>query len=153
MVQDRRVFRAHHCTLSVSDLDRSVAFYGLFGFRVGVRWKAPDGALEIVHLVLSGFVLEVFGYASNVGAVTPPRAIGNDLEVVGVKHFAVQVASLDAARSYLLQNGIGPDDISGTTRGRTGIDYFFVRDPDGLWVEVVEDHRGLVREEVERGQP
>jgi catechol 2,3-dioxygenase-like lactoylglutathione lyase family enzyme len=66
------VFGVHHFTLSVSDVDRSVAFYGTFGFRVALRWEAPDESLSIVHLTLDGFVLELFGYAANAGAA--PRA-------------------------------------------------------------------------------
>ena len=135
------MFRAHHCTLSVADLDRSAAFYAVFGFRPAVRWQADDASLQIAHLVLDGFILELFCYASNAHAATADGGIGNDLEIIGVKHVALSVRSLREARSHLVAHGIVAGSMTETTHGRTGIDYFFVRDPDGLWVEVVEDHR------------
>jgi catechol 2,3-dioxygenase-like lactoylglutathione lyase family enzyme len=135
------MFMAHHFTLSVSDLDRSVGFYERFGFQVGVSWRAPDGTLEIAHLVLGGFILELFCYAANAEERAVSLGIGNDLDRIGVKHLALRVASLKEARIELARSGV--ETMTEATRGRTGIDYFFVRDPDGLWVEVVEDHRGL----------
>jgi glyoxylase I family protein len=138
------VFTAHHCALSVGDVSVSVAFYGLFGFRVGHRWVAGDGSLEIVHLVLGGFVLELFGYRHNGGRAALDPAVGGDLEERGVKHLALRVESLDAARRALLDGGVPPESIGPTTHGRTGLDLFFVRDPDGLWLEIVRDERGIV---------
>jgi catechol 2,3-dioxygenase-like lactoylglutathione lyase family enzyme len=121
----------------------SVGFYEVLGFRVGHRWAAGDGALEIVHLVLGGFVLELFAYADNAGGAPLDLAAGNDLPARGVKHLALRVDSLAAARRELVRGGVDPGAIGPDTRGRTGLDYFFVRDPDGIWVEVVRDERGL----------
>jgi catechol 2,3-dioxygenase-like lactoylglutathione lyase family enzyme len=67
--------------------------------------------------------------------------VGNDLETVGVKHLALRVPSVREARATLEQTGAVVTD---TARGRTGIDYFFVRDPDGIWVEIVQDDRAII---------
>jgi glyoxylase I family protein len=133
------MFSVHHSTLSVADLDRSVAFYSHFGFEPVTSWTADDGSLQIVHLALGGIILELFCYAANHAKASGRYAVGNDLEQIGVKHLALRVPSLQAAKSLLADLGLP----AGTeiSHGRTGIDYFFVQDPDGLWLEIVEDHR------------
>jgi glyoxylase I family protein len=123
----------------VSDLDRSIYFNQKFDFEILMTWSAEDKSLQIVHLVLNGFILELFCYAENTDTALRQREVGNDLEEVGAKHFALQVQSLVEARERL--ESLGVDCITRNAHGRTGIDYFFVRDPDGLWLEVVEDHR------------
>jgi catechol 2,3-dioxygenase-like lactoylglutathione lyase family enzyme len=133
------MFSIHHGTLSVADLDRSIAFYSHFGFEPVTRWAAEDGSLGIVHLSLGGIILELFCYAANNSKVSGLYGVGNDLEQIGVKHLALRVSSLHAAKALLADL----DMPTGTeiSHGRTGIDYFFVQDPDGLWLEIVEDHR------------
>jgi len=133
------MFSVHHGTLSVADLDRSIAFYSHFGFEPVTRWAADDGSLQIVHLALGGIILELFCYAANHGKDSGRYEVGNDLEQVGVKHLALQVSSLQTAKTLLADLDLP----TGTeiSHGRTGIDYFFVQDPDGLWLEIVEDHR------------
>ena len=133
------MFSVHHCTLSVADLERAVSFYGVFGFEPITQWTADDESLRIVHLALGGVILELFCYAANNGVAGREYAVGNDLELVGVKHLALQVSSLHEAKALLADHGMS----TGTeiSHGRTGIDYFFVQDPDGLWLEIVEDHR------------
>jgi glyoxylase I family protein len=132
------MFSVHHGTLSVADLDRSIAFYNQFGFEMVTRWAAEDGSLGIVQLSLGGIILELC-YAANSSKVSGPHGVGNDLEEIGLKHLALRVSSLQAAKSLLAEL----DMPTGTeiSHGRTGIDYFFVQDPDGLWLEIVEDHR------------
>ncbi|MGH2718962.1 MAG: VOC family protein [Actinomycetota bacterium] len=132
----------HHVAISVADLDRTLSFYRHLGFRCALTWRAPDGSLTIAHLRLpTGFLLEVFCYTANTAAAPAERAAGNDLEAIGVKHLGLRVPDLGPAHQAMLASGAG--DCTPITRGRTGIDYFFVRDPDGLWVEVVQDDRDL----------
>jgi catechol 2,3-dioxygenase-like lactoylglutathione lyase family enzyme len=80
----------------------------------------------------------MFQYAANRDLQPDNRAIGNDLEVLGVKHIAFEVADLYSAHEELRALNTAITDI---VRGRTGIDYFFIADPDGNWVEVVQDDR------------
>jgi len=133
------MFSPHHFTLSVRDLDATISFYAVFGFRPQFSWTADDDSLTITHLVLGGFILELFCYTTNTGQ--PPREldVGNDLSRVGVKHLALQVPDLHQAKDLLTAAGLDPG--TPITHGRTGLDYFFVVDPDGLWLEIVEDHR------------
>jgi glyoxylase I family protein len=134
------LFAAHHATLSVRRLEESIAFYSHLGFRQALRWRSAAGDLRIAHLTLESALLELFEYAGNGNAEPLQLAVGNDLPTVGVRHFGLQVAELQAARDYLESLGC---ELSPTRKGRTLIDFFYVRDPDGNWVEIVCDQRRL----------
>jgi glyoxylase I family protein len=138
---DMHNFVAHHVALSVRDLDTAMEFYGQFGYQLALQWEAKDGSLRIAHLVKSGtLMLELFHYSANDGASRAEREVGNDLAVVGVKHLAFAVPDVRQVHARMLDSGQRVTDI---VRGRTCIDYFFVCDPDGNWVEIAEDSRLL----------
>jgi glyoxylase I family protein len=137
---------AHHVSISVRSLSATLEFYRFAGYEELVRWEAPDGSLSIVHLAPGdGCLLEVFAYAKNADRPGPAShdalPVGNDLEAVGVKHFALRVADVGEAHTRMSARWSGRT--TPVQHGRTGIDYFFVADPDGLWVEIVQDDREL----------
>jgi len=135
------MFSFHHVALSVSDLERSTAFYSLFGFEPVFRWHADDDSLAIQHLKRGEALLELFCYAESVDEAVSARDLGNDLPRIGVRHFGLRVDDIAVALTAL--NRLGLANGVEVTHGRTGIDYFFIRDPDGIFVEVVQDSRKL----------
>jgi glyoxylase I family protein len=136
------LFKPHHWALSVRDIDESAAFYSIFGFKLVLRWVAQDRSLTIAHLSRNdNFILELFEYQSNKGIDPNRPAVGNDLECLGVKHIAFKVASLPDVAAEFEEMQCG--EMTEIQHGRTGIDYFFVADPDGNWVEIVQDDRIL----------
>ncbi|KQV19254.1 MULTISPECIES: VOC family protein [unclassified Kitasatospora] len=135
-------YRPHHTAFTVSDLEASKAFYGHFGFRLIAEWAKQDKSLTITHLQQEGgYVLELFHYAPVADAPRPTFTVGNNLPQVGVKHLGFNVPDLVATREEIIAAGIG--EVTEIARGRTLVDYFFVIDPDGMYVEVVKDSRGL----------
>jgi catechol 2,3-dioxygenase-like lactoylglutathione lyase family enzyme len=129
------VFSLHHVSISVRDLDATLAFYGRLGFQPHARMDAVD--VSIVHLRdADGAVIEVFRYPENADARAVDLEPGNAMRIVGVKHLAVRVRDLQAARTQLLHEGLTVTEI---TQGRIGVSYCWVADPDGMWVELVED--------------
>jgi len=138
----RTIFGLHHCTLSVRDTEKSAGFYAIFGFKLALRWTAEDASLVITHLTRDdGFILELFEYGSNRELPLNRPQIGNDLERTGVKHIAFSVADLRAAAAELQKMNCG--EMTEIKLGRTGIEYLFIADPDGNWVEIVQDDRSL----------
>jgi catechol 2,3-dioxygenase-like lactoylglutathione lyase family enzyme len=139
---DMTEFKPHHVAITVRDVASSQAFYSYFGFKMVAKWTARDESLVIIHMAQSGgFVLEMFGYTKNEHLGNQSLEVGNDLEEIGVKHFGFNVSGLPEVRDQMIKDGI-----SGMTEikhGRTQVDYFFVPDPDGNWVEVVEDLRSI----------
>lgn len=133
------MFGFHHTSISVTDVDRSQDFYGKFGFREVHRWISDDGTLQIRHLSLNGYLLELFAYEDPRDDPDTRAGVGGNLDEVGVKHFALSVPLLEDAWDALSEAGIVAE--ADPQMGRTGIRFFFVRDPDGIWVEIVEDHR------------
>ena len=134
------MFRSHHVALSVSNTEKSCDFYAKLGFHKIHEWTAEDKSLTITHLSLDGFVVELFCYKKS---VPPPETIFNistDLPVIGTKHFGLKVDSIADARERLFEQEIIGKDTQ-ISNGRTGIKYFFIKDPDNILVEIVEDRR------------
>lgn len=132
------MFRAHHVALSVKDIDASKRFYSFLGFQTALDWISETGHLKISHLALSGFILELFCYVEsqeNIGT-----SLEEDLRKNGIKHFGLRVDSIEEAKKQLVSSGVVPEDVE-IKLGRTGITYFFVKDPDNIIVEIVQDDR------------
>ncbi|WP_029522169.1 VOC family protein [Persephonella sp. KM09-Lau-8] len=131
-------FKVHHIAVSVSDMGKAVEFYSILGFKEIAGYK--DDNLEIKHLYLNGFILELFCFKEHIGKEL--LELWEDLKRIGVKHFALSVPDIHKAKKYLSDEGIIQEDIE-IKKGRTGILYFFIKDPDGNFVEIVEDKRNI----------
>ncbi len=135
------MFKLHHIALSVSDIAKSVTFYELFNFtRVG-EWTPEDHSFIIVNLRNGEVMLELFCYRESQPLPESAEDLDRDLPVIGVKHFALGVESIDEAKAKLQYAGfeILNEDFN---EDRSGANYFFIKDPDGMMVEVIEDNRG-----------
>jgi glyoxylase I family protein len=135
------VYTLHHIAISVSDLEKSVAFYGMFDFRRVGDWQPEDGSYQIINLRNDAMMLELFCYARPEALPEHAKVLRQDLPVLGVKHFGLQVKAIDQAKKSLQEKGfeILDEDIN---EDHSGANYFFVKDPDGILVEVIEDNRG-----------
>lgn len=127
----------HHVTISVSDLTETMDFYGKLGFREVRHWRDESGSVFIVHLALSDYILEVFWY-NNHRPASLEAGLEDDLRVVGIKHFALRVNDIQQALVTLREHGYA-DASTSVSLGRTGIYYFFIKDPSGNWLEFVQD--------------
>lgn len=123
--------KAIHSMIRVLDEDRSVAFYKkAFGLEVADRLDFDDFTLIYMSNDEQEFELEL---TVNKGQ-TDPYDLGN-----GYGHLAVSVADLDSEHARFEAEGLSPRKLvefapGGTLVGR----FFFVADPDGYQIEVLE---------------
>lgn len=134
-------FLIHHVTISVTDLERSIQFYSAFGFTKLIKWDSEKGGLKLCHLKLDNMILELFCYETTQPAPESASSLKTDLPRIGVKHFALEVVSIDSAKDFVIKKGIVKD--VEITRGANGLEYFFIKDPDGILFELIEDKRNL----------
>jgi glyoxylase I family protein len=128
----------HHVAISVSNLTETMDFYAKLGFREVKTWHDESRLVFIVHLALNDYILEVFWYSDHRPAPLESAALEDDLRIVGVKHFALQVSDIQQALVTLREHGYA-DSSTSISLGRTGIYYFFIKDPSGNWLEFVQD--------------
>lgn len=135
------MFSLHHITISSRDAGASIKFYERLGFKTVLQWSSADRELRIIHMKLGAILLEIFSYANWQEAPTTTKSLDTDLPRVGIKHFGLKVADITKARDRMIDAAIATNPE--ITEGRTGIKYFFINDPDGNWVEIVQDDRAL----------
>ncbi|RLL51067.1 glyoxalase/bleomycin resistance/dioxygenase family protein [Mariprofundus sp. EBB-1] len=135
------MFSLHHVALSVTDLDASIAFYSTLHFQPVYHWQADDDSARIVHLKQGDLLLELFCFKNTSPAPLTSRDLASDLPRIGIKHFGLRVGDIHAALQQLQQLKLA-DNVQ-VMHGRTGIDYFFIKDPDGILLEIVQDDRQL----------
>lgn len=123
--------RMIHAMVRVLEEARSVAFYeSALGLRVAERADFPDFTLVYMSNPESGFELEL---TVNKGRAEP-YDLGN-----GYGHLAVSVDDLDKEHARLVAAGLRPRDIRDMTRdGMPFARFFFIEDPDGYKIEVLQ---------------
>ncbi|MDQ0396385.1 VOC family protein [Labrys monachus] len=120
-----------HSMIRVLDETRSVEFYrGAFGFDIADRYDFGSFVLVYLSNGESGFELEL---TVNKGR-TEPYALGD-----GYGHLAVSVENLEAAHGHMAALGASPGDIRTLSLPGGGeARFFFVQDPDGYKIEVLQ---------------
>lgn len=146
-----------HTGFTVSDIERSIAFYeGAVGLTLRHRQEQenaytstfvgyPDVSLRVAQFALpggsdnvSGHVLELCEYVRPRGETIPPGT-----NAVGSGHLALETDDLDGTLARMREAGgrsvSEPVDIvAGINRGGRTV---YVRDPDGITVELVQAPR------------
>ena len=123
--------KAIHSMIRVLDEARSVAFYDLaFGLHVADRLAFDSFTLVYLRNAESDFELEL---TINAGR-TEPYSMGD-----GYGHLAVSVPDVGAEHARLALAGLAPPKLVEFAPGGTGIaKLFFVADPDGYQIEVLQ---------------
>ena len=120
-----------HSMIRVLDEDRSLTFYDkAFGLKVADRLDFPDFTLIYLSNPESEFELEL---TVNKGR-TDPYNLGD-----GYGHLAVSVDDLDAEHARFEAEGLAPRKlVAFAPAGEVIARFFFVADPDGYQIEVLE---------------
>lgn len=135
------IIGVHHAALTVSNLERSIAFYGRFGFEVERRvvntgpdaeriTEVPGAHLSIALLTLGAFRLELIEYRPP--GSQEPRG-NNDL---GSAHICFHVRDIQALCERLRNDGVR--FTSHPQKHPSGASLAYFRDPDGITVELLE---------------
>ncbi|SMX50329.1 VOC family protein [Maliponia aquimaris] len=120
-----------HSMIRVLDEARSVAFYEkAFGLTVADRLDFPEFTLVYMSNAETEFELEL---TINKGR-TEPYDLGD-----GYGHLAVSVADLQAEHARFEAEGLNPRKlVEFAPGGQLLARFFFVADPDGYQIEVLE---------------
>ena len=125
--------KAIHTMIRVLDLDRSIDFYDkAFGLKVADHFDFDGFALVYLRNDENDFEIEL---TLNKGE-SEPYTHGT-----GYGHVAVCVDDLDAEHRRFNELGLAPKDIVAFERdGALMARFFFVQDPDGYKIEVLQRH-------------
>lgn len=123
--------KAIHMMVRVLDEARSVKFYETcFGLKISDRKEWPDFSLTYMKNAENDFEVEL---TVNKGR-TEPYDLGN-----GYGHIAFAVDDLAAEHARILAAGYQPKDIKTMTfEGQPFGQFFFIEDPDGYKIEVLQ---------------
>jgi lactoylglutathione lyase len=127
------VAKAIHSMIRVLDEARSVDFYTTaFGLRIAERFDFDSFTLVYLSNAEADFELEL--------TVNKGTAEAYDLGT-GYGHIAFAVDDLDAEHARFEAAGLAPRDIVEFNRdGALMARFFFVQDPDGYKIEVLQKH-------------
>lgn len=122
--------KAIHTMIRVVDPDKSIDFYNkAFGLNVADRFDFDGFAIIYLKNAESDFELEL----------TYNQGTDDYTHGTGYGHVAVAVDDLDAERARIDGLGLDPLEIKEFHRdGQLLARFFFVQDPDGYKIEVVE---------------
>lgn len=126
-----------HVGMTSGDMDRSIAFYcDLLGLTLRLR-KANDGG-EVAFLDAGGGMLEIIAPKAGAG-----RFRDVPMSEAGMRHLTLAYDSVDAMFEMLEAKGVEIVERPRDAHNREMIKRVaFVRDPDGVIVELIERAEG-----------
>jgi catechol 2,3-dioxygenase-like lactoylglutathione lyase family enzyme len=143
------VKRLDHVSYTVGDIDRSVQFYARFGYETVNRYPASGPELDVavqtkpadmdIQLLRrpDGSTLELIRYTRQ----PTERAARNSQ--VGAAHLAFVVGDIRAAYDRLISEGV--EFLSAPNTDRYGEKWVYLRDPDGITVELMQPNADSAR--------
>ncbi len=134
-----------HAGIVVSDLERSVHFYGeLLGLKIAKRLDEPGGYIDKVYGLRDSRLTTVKMAADNGNLIEllyfhshPGQGAERKLYGIGLSHIAFTVDDIEKEYKRLLEKGV--DFISSPELSPDGYAKIaFCRDPNGVFIELVE---------------
>lgn len=119
----------HHIAILAAEKERTVRFYEALGFQVRECHVRSERNDEIVFMEQCGVTLELFISSGNSPRTSNPEAYG-------LRHLALRSSNAQAVREKLVHAGWQPEQMRTDTFD--GKAMFFVKDPDGLPIEIHE---------------
>ena len=125
--------KAIHSMVRVFDLDRSIDFYGkAFGLDIADRFDFDDFTLVYLRNPEADFEIELTHNKNQ----SEPYSHGT-----GYGHIALCVDDVRNEHDRFRELGLEPNDVKEFHRdGDLMARFFFVQDPDGYKIEVLERH-------------
>lgn len=120
------ILGVHHIAIICSS-EKSLKFYRKLGYEITSRHPRPEHHDEIVYMSGYGTVLELFIDSMHPARVTNPEANG-------LRHLALRVTDIEHLVSDFADYNPEPIRIDAIT----GEKMSFIKDPDGLPVELHE---------------
>lgn len=130
------MFNFNHVTISVDNLEKTLQFYKKFGFEIHKEYH--DENVDIVMIKLENMVLEIFHYQEREELPEHSKDLGIDLKTIGNKHFGLGVKDILQAKKFIEDNKLNEKEIV-ISKGRLGKPYFFIEDPNGILMEIIEE--------------
>ena len=119
-----------HIAFRVADMARSLAFYrGILGLQELTRLNRDDGSLWLVYLRASDDTINELFPGGEPAAAPNPSA-------VGYAHFSLTVDDMHRTLADLRARGLQED--GEPRRGADGNLGFWITDPDGIRIELME---------------
>jgi glyoxylase I family protein len=126
-----------HIALSVSNIERSLNFYSKhFGFKCTEKFEIKSAGLKIYILKKDNASFELFEFKNHKPLPKYRKNLDSDLKTLGAKHFAFEV--LDAQEAYNKFKKAKVKFATDILIFGNGLEYFFIKDPDGILVEIME---------------
>lgn len=81
--------------------------------------------------------IELFNYSDYFEALEHTNTTATALLVIGTKHMAFRIKDIIKVKEFALANKLGENITINT--GRLGRKYFFLKDPNSILVEIIEE--------------
>lgn len=131
------MLKISHIALSVSDLDKSIVFYRKnFGLKCKEKFHIKPSGLRIALLKKNMITLELFEFEKHIALPKYRKNLDSDLKTLGTKHFAFAVEDIERTYKNLKKNKV--DLVTDIRTFEDSARYFFIKDPDGILVEIIE---------------
>lgn len=142
--------QVHHTGITVGDVERSAEFYKLFGLEEAARFVlegdefeaavgVPGAVAQFVMLRGRNTVVELIQYTQGAG-----QGFHRNNNDIGSAHVCFTVDDLEQTRQQLEAAGVRL--VAAPTTPAEGTSFAFLRDPDGISVEILQVGPGATLE-------
>lgn len=126
------MFKLHHIDIWINDIDESIRFYTLLGFKKIKEVDNQENNKKIIFLKNDSIILEMKYHYNN-------NCKHNDATCGDNKIFGLSVNDINEAKNFIEKNKLTNQEIR-IKEGILGESYFIINDPNGILIEFIEEN-------------